>query len=67
VANVDNATTVELDDLERVVQNLINGVRDPDEMDEGAKEMDEGREEIRQRLGDLELAVEMIRESRDEA
>lgn len=67
MAKVDRATTLDLDDLERTVQNLIKGVRDPKAMDEGAREMDQGREEIRQRLGELDLAVEMVRESRDEA
>lgn len=53
-------------DLERAVANLIKGVRDPDLMDKAAKEMDDGREEIHQRLGELDLAVELTRESRDE-
>jgi hypothetical protein len=35
-------------------------------MDRAAQEMDEGREEIRQRLGELDIAVELTRESRDE-
>ena len=67
MAKIEKATTLDLDDLEGAVQNLIQGVRDPKAMDEGAREMDEGREEIRQRLGELDLAVEMVRESRDEA
>jgi hypothetical protein len=56
----------DLSELEKTVQDLIKGVRDPDAMDRAAQEMDEGREEIRQRLGELDIAVELTRESRDE-
>jgi hypothetical protein len=56
----------DLAELEKTIQHLINGVRDHDAMDRAAKEMDEGREEICRRLGVLDLAVELTRESRDE-
>jgi len=56
----------DLAELEKTIQNLIQGIRDPDAMDRAAQEMDEGREEIRRRLGELDLAVELVRESRDE-
>jgi len=45
--------------LEKTIENLSRGVRDPDAMDRAAKEMDEAREEIRQRLGELDLAAEL--------
>jgi hypothetical protein len=54
----------DLAELEKTIQNLIQGVRDPDAMDRAAKEMDEAREEVRQRLGELELAAELT--ERDE-
>jgi hypothetical protein len=54
----------DLAELEKTIQNLIRGVRDPDAMDRAAKEMDEAREEVRQRLGELELAAELT--ERDE-
>ena len=57
----------DLAELEQTIQDLIKGIRDPDAMDRAAQEMDEGREEIRQRLGVLDIAVELVRESRDEA
>ena len=50
--------------LEKTIQNLIRGVRDPDAMDLAARELDEGREEIRRRLGELDLAAELT--ERDE-
>jgi hypothetical protein len=57
-------TPEDLAELERTIHNLIQGVRDPDAMDRAAKEMDEAREEIRQRYGELDLAAELT--ERDE-
>jgi len=54
----------DLAELEKTIQNLIRGLRDPDAMDRAAKEMDEAREEIRQRLGEVDLAAELT--ERDE-
>jgi hypothetical protein len=54
----------DLAELEKTIANLNRGVRDPDAMDRAAKEMDEAREEIRQRLGELDLAAELT--ERDE-
>ena len=48
------------------VERAMKGYRDPRAMDEAAREMDEGREEIRSRLGELDIAVDLIREARDE-
>jgi hypothetical protein len=45
--------------LEATIADLINGVRDPAKMEEAARELDEGREEIRRRLGVLDVAVEL--------
>jgi hypothetical protein len=53
-----------LADLEKTIDNLIRGVRDPVAMDRAAKETDEAREEIRERLGELDLASELT--ERDE-
>ena len=49
------------------LERAMKGIRDPDAMDQAAREMDQGREEIRQRLGDIQVAVELIRQVRDEA
>jgi hypothetical protein len=49
----------DLAELEKTIENLSKGVRDPDAMDRAAKEMDEAREEIRQRLGELDMAAEL--------
>jgi hypothetical protein len=49
------------------IERAMKGIRDPDAMDQAAREMDQGREEIGQRLGDIQVAVELIRQVRDEA
>ncbi len=49
----------DLAELEKTIQNLIKGVRDPGAMDRAATEMDEAREEIQRRLGILDLAAEL--------
>ena len=52
--------------LQKAVEDMIKGVRDPDAMDRAAREMDEGREEIRKRLGELNIAVELTDPDEDE-
>jgi len=67
MATVNESPTIPAEDLaelEKTIQNLIQGVRDPDAVDRAAKEMDEAREEVRQRLGELDLAAELT--ERDE-
>ena len=46
-------------ELQRAVDNAIRGIRDPDLMDQAAKEMDEGRDEILRRFGELDLSSEL--------
>lgn len=53
-------------EFDAAIAALMDGVRDPKAMDEAARELDEGREEIRSRLGTLDVAVKLIREARDE-
>ena len=50
--------------LEATIDRAIKGIRDPERMDQAAKEMDEAREEVFQRLGELDLAAELT--DRDE-
>jgi hypothetical protein len=69
MADVEKPSAIPAEDmaeLQRAVDNAMNGIRNPEAMDRAALEMDQGREEIRQRLGELNLAVELIREARDE-
>jgi hypothetical protein len=45
--------------LEATVADLMAGVRHPEKMDEAARELDEGREEIRRRIGETDIAGEL--------
>jgi hypothetical protein len=57
-------SAADLAELETAIQNRIRGVRDPDAMDGAANEMDQARDEIRQRLGEVYLAAKLTQ--RDE-
>ena len=43
-----------------------NGIRDPDDVRKACERMDRMREELRQKVGETNLAVELIREARDQ-
>ncbi len=45
--------------LEAAISDLIAGVRRPEKTDEAARELDEGREEIRRRFGETSIAAEL--------
>jgi len=47
--------------LEDAVADLIEGVRDPKKSDEAARELEEGREEIRRRIGVVDIAAELTK------
>lgn len=67
VKTVDTPPTAAFDaEFAAAVDRAMKRVRDPKAMDEAAREMDEGREEIRSRLGELNIAVDLIRDARDE-
>jgi hypothetical protein len=57
----------DLAELEAAVADLIKGVRDPEKMRKAAERMDRMREEMRQRVGEVEIAVDLVRQVRDEA
>jgi hypothetical protein len=52
--------------LQERLERVANGIRDPEEMLEGAKNMDRMREELRQRIGIVNVAVELIRDARNQ-
>jgi hypothetical protein len=52
--------------LEEAVDRLVRGIRDPESMRDAAREMDAAREELRKRQGEMTIAVDLIRESRNE-
>lgn len=52
--------------LQERMERVAKGIRDPEEMREGAKNMDRMREELRQRIGIVNIAVELIRDARSQ-
>jgi hypothetical protein len=54
----------DLAELERAIRDMMRGARDPRTMDRSARELDEGREEIRLRIGETRIASELT--ERDE-
>jgi hypothetical protein len=71
---VDDLDTLPVDtlpefvtELEEAVNRLVHGPREPDAMRKACERMDRMREEMRQRVGEVEFAVDLIRETRDEA
>ncbi len=62
-------TLVAGDAKERLAESLdrlIKRTRDPQEMKWAAEQMDRMREEIQQRCGIVSLAVDLIRDARDQ-
>jgi len=54
-------------ELTHAIDNAVKGVRDPEAMRQAAERMDRMREEMRQRTGEVSIAVDLLRESRDES
>ena len=54
-------------ELQAAIDRVLKGIRDPEAMRRAAERMDRMREELGQQIGEVELAVELIREARDEA
>ncbi len=52
-------------ELQDAIDRAILGARDPEVMKKAAERMDRMREEMRQRVGEVNLAVELICETRD--
>jgi hypothetical protein len=52
---------------ELAVDRLIKGLRDPEAMNRSCERMDRMREEMKQRVGEIEVAVDLIREAREES
>jgi hypothetical protein len=53
-------------EMEAAIDRVLRGIRDPEDMREAAERMDRDREAMRQRVGEVEIAVDLIRENRDE-
>jgi len=53
-------------ELHEILAGASTGVRDPETMRKAREEMNRMREELRQRIGTVEIAVDIIREARDQ-
>lgn len=53
--------------LDEALRNAMTNNRDPEAMQHACDEQDRLREELRQKVGDLNIAVELVREVRDDA
>ncbi|HEY2909232.1 MAG TPA: hypothetical protein VGI99_03250 [Gemmataceae bacterium] len=56
-----------LSDLEEALEDLQRGIRRPDKMHAAAERMDRLREENRMLHGETDIAVELIRQTREGA
>ena len=58
-------TTEEMQASARNLERASNGERDPEDMKLALKELTRAREELRQRIGTVNIAVELIRDARN--
>lgn len=61
--STETPTTNAKAELEAAIEHLINGTRDPEMMRRARERMDQMREDLRQRIGIVEVAVDLIREA----
>lgn len=52
-------------ELQEAADRAARGIRDPEAMREACERMDRMREELRQKYGEMSVAVDLIREVRD--
>lgn len=52
-------------ELKSAIANAERGIRDPSQAKKAAERMDQMREELRERIGTVDIAVELIRDARD--
>ncbi|HVX61232.1 MAG TPA: hypothetical protein VHC19_11535 [Pirellulales bacterium] len=53
-------------DLERTLAQAMTGARDPEEMRKARETMNRMREELRKRIGTVNIAVDLIRDARSQ-
>ena len=56
----------DVDSLQEAIDRAVKGIRDPEAARKACEEMDRAREGMRLKFGERNLAVDLIRESRDE-
>lgn len=55
-----------LQDLEQALARAMTGLRDPEEMRKAREAMNRMREETRQRIGTVDIAVDLVRDARNQ-
>ena len=53
-------------ELDQAIARLLTGVRDPEAGRKAREDMDRMREETRKRIGTVEVAVDLVRDARDQ-
>ena len=53
-------------ELDEAIARLLKGTRDPEAGRKAREDMDRMREETRRRIGTVEVAVDLVREARDQ-
>ena len=53
-------------ELQTIMNMLARGVRDPELARKARERMDRQREELRQQIGTVEVALDLIRDARDQ-
>ncbi len=53
--------------LQQTLEDLVKGIRRPEKMKAACQRMDQMREENRKLFGEQNIAVELVRETRDRA
>jgi hypothetical protein len=67
MATVEKLAEIIVDpEVQAAIDRALEGGRDPGSMRRAAERMDRMREEMRARVGNVNLAVPLIRETRDE-
>ena len=67
MVTVEKMAVINVDpEVQAAIDRALEGVRDPDSMRQAAERMDRMREEMRARVGNVNLAVPLVRETRDE-
>lgn len=52
--------------MQETADKAAKGIRDPEEMDRAFKEMDRVREELRKKIGTVDMALDLIRDARNQ-
>ena len=58
-------TSPAVQEIELSLEKAMRGVRDPQEMEKAIEDLNRMREELRKRIGIVDIAVELVRDARN--